>query len=124
MVAEDQLINLEVMKNQISELSLANKTTYSNNGQDLIDKVKTILSEPLASDRPIDLILTDFQMPKKNGIEALNEIRALFKAKSTELGRDLSPPHFVFLTAYYSQAFVKHLNQLGQTEIYEKPLHD
>ena len=40
MVAEDQAINLEVIKNQISKLGLAYKTTYSNNGQDLIDKVK------------------------------------------------------------------------------------
>ena len=87
MVAEDQLINLEVIKNQIGKLGLTDKTTYSGNGQELIEEVQSILSKPLVSDKPISLILTDFQMPKKNGIQALNEIKALFVSKSKEIGR-------------------------------------
>jgi CheY-like chemotaxis protein len=68
MVAEDQLINLTVIKNQITELGLLGKTTFCSNGQEVIDRVTELFAKPLPSDRPISIILTDFQMPKKNGI--------------------------------------------------------
>ena len=68
MVAEDQVISLTVIKNQITELGLLSKTTFCTNGQEIIDQVKQLFSKPLHSDRPISIILTDFQMPKKNGI--------------------------------------------------------
>jgi AmiR/NasT family two-component response regulator len=51
-------------------------------------------------------------------------VRALYRRKSEDLGRELKMPEVVFLTAYVSQHFTKHLKDMGQEQIYEKPLHD
>ena len=68
----------------------------------------------MLSDQPISIILTDFQMPKKNGIQVLEEVRTLYRRKSEDLGRELKMPEVVFLTAYVSQHFIKHLKDMGQ----------
>jgi CheY-like chemotaxis protein len=52
-------------------------------------------------------------MPKKNGIQVLEEVRALYRRKSEDLGRELKMPEVVFLTAYVSQHFIKHLKDMG-----------
>lgn len=122
MVAEDSLISMTVIKNQIQNLGLQNRTSFFTNGQELINKVESILAQPLASDRPISIILTDFQMPKKNGIQVLTAVRKMFARKAKELGYALHLPKVVFLTAYISNNFKSHLKGMGQHEIYEKPL--
>ena len=118
------MINLTVIKNQITELGLLSKTTFCTNGKEVIDRVTELFTKPLLNDRPISIILTDFQMPKKNGIQVLEEVRALYRRKSEDLGRELKTPEVVFLTAYVSQHFTKHLQEIGLDQIYEKPLHD
>lgn len=52
------------------------------NGQDTIDRVKLIVNEAIASKgnevsllQPIDLLLLDFQMPHKNGLQVVNEVK-------------------------------------------------
>lgn len=74
MAADDQLINLEVLKTQLIEIGLHSKCTYCIDGQVVIDEVKRILEEDILETsegdviRPIDFMLLDFQMPKKNGL--------------------------------------------------------
>lgn len=60
-VAEDQIINLTVIKNQISDLYLTDCASFLSNGKDTIDKVKEILeTDNGSSDQPISLMLLDF----------------------------------------------------------------
>jgi CheY-like chemotaxis protein len=53
--------------------------TFTSNGQETIDLVKQIFEEGLSTHKegvykPIDLIITDFQMPVKNGLQVVQEI--------------------------------------------------
>ena len=66
-------------------------------------------------------------MPQKNGLEVLTEVKEFYKAKArvlAEKGVSLIEPEYVFLTAYMSKTFRKHLESKGVTQIYEKPLLD
>lgn len=84
-------------------------------------------SDNVESIRPITFMLLDFQMPQKNGLEVLTEVKQFYQAKArilAEKGVSLVEPEFVFLTAYMSIAFRKHLESKGVTQIYEKPLMD
>ena len=57
----------------------------------------------------------------------LEEVKQFYKAKArvlAEKGVSLIEPEFVFLTAYMSMTFRKHLESKGVTKIYEKPLLD
>ena len=68
-------------------------------------------------------MLLDFQMPKKNGIQVLNEIRAYIKNRQ-KLNSEIkiNEPTYVFLTAFVTPTFLKHVNSLGVTHVYAKPL--
>jgi CheY-like chemotaxis protein len=129
--ADDQLINIEVLKSNIEELGLASTCDFCINGQDTIDTVKRIVDEGLASRdalvtsiSPVDFLLLDFQMPRKNGIEVVKEIKEFYKIKQSQLPSKfvLRLPTIVFLTAYATTAFRKHVESLGVTQVYEKPI--
>ena len=62
-------------------------------------------------------------MPKKTGLEVLNEVRAYYAAQS-ELHKDIEivEPVCVFLTAFMTPAFRTQLTNLGINYIYEKPI--
>lgn len=62
------------------------------NGQVTIDHTIKLVRDAIAycpdgstKLRPIAIMLLDFQMPTKNGIEVVNEVRALFKATNENL---------------------------------------
>lgn len=64
-VADDLLINLEVLKNQLSENGVLDRCTFCTNGQESIDMAKRIVEKSLKrSDlklvTPISLMLLDF----------------------------------------------------------------
>jgi CheY-like chemotaxis protein len=70
-------------------------------------------------------MLLDFQMPRKNGLQVLDEVKEMFSERNSELfatGSTLVEPKFIFLTSYCSLQFQAHLKKKGVTEIYEKPL--
>lgn len=90
-VAEDQLINIEVLKTHMSELGVQQITSFCINGQEAIDTAKRILEQTLVDFeghvrklRPISFMLLDFQMPLKNGIQVLQEVLEIFNRAQLE----------------------------------------
>jgi hypothetical protein len=62
-------------------------------------------------------------MPQKNGVQVLKEIRDFYKQKQdNDNDVKLEEPIFVFLTAFMTVAFKKHLASFGVQHIYEKPI--
>jgi DNA-binding NarL/FixJ family response regulator len=61
-------------------------------------------------------------MPFKNGIQATQEIEAIYGRINTQNPRSLIPPKIIFLTAFKTPSFVSYIKQFGVTECYEKPI--
>jgi hypothetical protein len=62
-------------------------------------------------------------MPIKNVIQVVNEIQAYIALRQKELvDVKLLEPIFVFLTAFKTPSFLKHLISLNITKCYEKPV--
>jgi CheY-like chemotaxis protein len=130
-VAEDQAINVEILKGYFETLRLVSDVTICINGQEAIDKCCNIINESLmeailtegATLKPISLCLLDFQMPIKNGIQVVKEVKAHIKSKNNQFPHvNIEEPIFVFLTAFMTSTFNNHLKSLGITECYEKPI--
>lgn len=73
--ADDQLINIEALKSHIEALGLVDTCDFCVNGQETINKVQLIVDEAISKREfnseilhPLDFLLLDFQMPRKNGI--------------------------------------------------------
>ena len=68
---------------------LVDKTSFCINGQeaieDTIKSVETALTQ-IPKDttrfRPVNLMLLDYQMPFKNGLEVMKEIKEFYREKS------------------------------------------
>ncbi len=127
--ADDQLINLEVLKSKLTEIGVQEKVTYCVNGQDTIDQAKRIIQASVSKAqmgttiKPINFLLLDFQMPQKNGVQVLKEIRTFYGYQQmNDNDVKIEEPVFVFLTAFMTPAFKKHLADLGVQHIYEKPI--
>ena len=76
LVAEDQAINMEVVKRQITRVGLLERTELYYNGQDAFERVIQILDEAKDCPSPIDLMLIDQQMPLMKGIELVKNVKA------------------------------------------------
>jgi DNA-binding NarL/FixJ family response regulator len=106
--------------------------TICINGEQAIDTcigmINDKLNEPELKNegsevKPVSLCLLDFQMPLKNGIQVIEEIRSYIVLRQTKFPEILiQEPTFVILTAFRTPAFSSHLQSLGVTECYEKPL--
>lgn len=77
-VAEDFPIVMNVIKNQIAELGMTEQCSFCHDGQEAINiafkLIKAAIAEKPTSDkviRPIDLMILDFQMPRKNGLDVV-----------------------------------------------------
>ena len=117
LVADDQAINLRVMEKSLSDLNLLQQTIMCTDGQETVDKVKWLLLESKIP-QPIAVMILDFQMPKMNGLKVAQEVKQMF----ADYRGVFEMPRIVFLSAYMSPVFEKHLQEKGYSEIYEKPL--
>ena len=68
LVADDQRINLEVLKMNLEEAGFIKGTEFYVNGQQVIDRVKEFFDTRNKFSCPINALLLDFQMPIKNGL--------------------------------------------------------
>jgi two-component system, sensor histidine kinase and response regulator len=71
LVVEDNEINQEVMRDMLQDVGL--DVTTADNGQEALD----FLALAPGTDRPVDLVLMDMQMPVMDGVAATRAIRAL-----------------------------------------------
>ena len=75
------------------------------NGEEALQKSIAIIREALVNNdkeeiMPIGLMLLDFQMPLKNGIQVFEEIRIFINQQSKRSKIKILEPNFVFLTSY------------------------
>lgn len=99
LLVDDDLMMLEVLKELLSETG-ANIDT-SENGQEGFQKF---------SQNNYDLIISDIQMPKLNGVEFLKKVRQI----------NFSSPKFILLTGFSSYSRDE-VAKLGADSLINKP---
>ena len=126
--------NIAVLKQSLTELKLIDRCDFVYNGQEAVNKARDILQSKYNSHKywggvksiqPLCLVLTDFQMPKMNGIQAIEKIKSKVQALNSEREEgdfEVIEPVFVIQTAYYGPAFKKHSKNLEIQGVYEKPM--
>ena len=71
------------------------------------------------------MLLLDLQMPHKNGLQALEEIRDFYRhLRCQNLPFEVIEPEYIFLTAFRTIAFKNHLQKINVEHCYEKPVSD
>ena len=78
-------------------------------GQKTIDYCKSALDDAVKNSKsdiikPVDLVLTDYLMPFKNGIQVITEIRKYFEQVQVQYpSLEIRLPRFAINTAFKSQ---------------------
>ena len=67
-------------------------------------------------------ILTDFMMPRLNGVQMVEQISHYVKHKNNFSVSKIVPPRIYFLTAHKTSHFDKFLEKLNVESVFEKPL--
>lgn len=77
-VVDDSEVSLVLIKNLMNNMRLLNQTECFNNAQDAIVRVQCLLA---ASDArlPIKIMIMDYAMPKKTGLEIATEIKRMYR---------------------------------------------
>lgn len=70
-MAEDQEANMHVLKQQLAKINLTDYCDFVYNGQDIVERVQDLVK----TGTQVSFILTDFMMPRLNGIEAIEKVR-------------------------------------------------
>ncbi|MEY4963921.1 MAG: hypothetical protein RLZZ323_1240 [Bacteroidota bacterium] len=105
LIAEDNEINLLLVKKILSKMFPKALLYEARNGKQAVNIFKSI---------PLDIILMDIQMPKKNGYEATFEIRQLEKYKRTGI---------IALTAGILNEDKKKCLEIGMDGYISKPIN-
>lgn len=108
---------------------MLNACEFCYNGQEAIDIASNLISTALdsagenkSSIMPISLMMLDFQMPRKNGIQVVEQIRAHINNLNLASETKVLMPLFVFVTAFSNKHFKQHISKLKVDTVYDKPL--
>ena len=113
LMAEDDADDRLLVQDAFAECGSAGKVRFVADGEELVDYLlRRGKYEPAASSPRPDLILLDLNMPRKDGREALREIRA-----HTELRR---VPVVVFTTSR-ADTDIERVYELGANSFITKP---
>ena len=95
------------MKESLELFGVTN-VAFCIDGETAIETCKSILDVAIqttteSSIKPIDLVLTDYRMPYKNGIEVITEVRRYFDLmRAVYPSIEILNPRFAINTAYKS----------------------
>jgi CheY-like chemotaxis protein len=113
-MAEDDPDDRQMTKEAFEESHLGNDLRFVENGVELMDYLyhRGKYSDPAASPRP-SIILLDLNMPKKDGREALQEIKADPKLKNIRV---------IVLTTSEAEDDIDRIYDLSATSYITKPV--
>ena len=80
-MAEDQAINMQVVKGQLESQGLLEQSEFYYNGQEAFNRSLQLFEEAGCA-TPIDLMLIDQQMPLMTGMELIKNIRDYLKVRN------------------------------------------
>lgn len=114
LMADDDADDRQLTKEAFEESRVANDLRFVENGVELMDYLKRRgkYGDPASSPRP-GLILLDLNMPKKDGREALKEIKADAKLKNIRI---------VILTTSKAEEDILRTYDLSATSYITKPV--
>jgi CheY-like chemotaxis protein len=114
LMADDDADDRELTREAFEESRIANDLRFVEDGAELLDYLyhRGKYSDPATSPRP-GLILLDLNMPKKDGREALQEIKADPKLKNIRI---------VVLTTSKAEADILRTYDLSATSYITKPV--
>ncbi len=114
LMADDDADDRLLAKDALTECRLANDLYFVENGEELLDYLKRRGKFTLMSDSPRPgLILLDLNMPKKDGREALKEIKA---------DPELRKIPVVVLTTSKADTDIGCIYELGANSFISKPV--
>jgi len=106
---DDYLFVIEALK----EAGIGNQAHWVKDGEELMDFLNGSLQEENKKTSPIAIILLDLNMPKKDGLEALEEI------KSHAIFRKIP---VIVLTTSGEASEITHAYELGANSYIQKPI--
>ena len=74
------------------------------------------------SGKRVELIITDFMMPRLNGLQAIQKINMVLKERSEGSGLKVKPPRFFVVSAYMHDSIEEKLRQEGAKTVMSKPI--
>lgn len=80
------------------------------------------VADLIKAGKTVSYILTDFMMPRLNGIQAIQKIQTFIQTMNSTSAVKIEEPKVVFLTAYKTSAFDMHIKNLNVAAVFEKPL--
>ena len=107
LVAEDEPEILRIYKLLLGEKGY--QVIATEDGKECLDAYKTELNKTINGNIPFNLVILDYRMPEKNGIEVAKEILTLCPAQE-----------LLMVTAYKGQLEL-HDKNLQKMQIMEKP---
>lgn len=102
----------------MNEIGMLGNCDFVFNGQEAVLK----FSELTQTDVAVTHVLTDFMMPRLNGIQTVQKIKEFVMDRNDKSAKQIKMPKFVFMTAYKNSHFDKHAQGLGVKTIFEKPM--
>ena len=129
-MADDQAINLEVMKSSLKEFNLLKKCSFAINGQEAVDQVTRTIdsledsildsSKPF---RPVELMILDLQMPVLNGLDAIKKVKQIYeRLRARHPESQIEKPTFIFVTAFCSKSLREYTKDQDVFGVFEKPM--